>query len=393
MNLTFPVAPEAHLILSRLIAHGYEAYLVGGSVRDQVLGRPVTDLDITTSASTTEVLALFHDHKTSRIGERLGTIGIHVRSSWIEVTTFRIDSQSSNARHPDRVMFTSSLIEDLKRRDFTINALVMDVLGQVQDPLGGLVDLHNKIIRAIGHPDDRFQEDALRILRALRFGAQLGFTIDHATGEALLRHQTLLDTLPVERIRAELDKLIRSDSLETIFYPYFSVLSRVMAISPQGLAGFEQFDVYELKLLTLLEHLSPTQLEHELLRLKYPKRFAAQLAQLAALRTTQASTPVAIKRLLKAVGTHGVELVLTYQDVHEIDGIDPELALAVMAQDPVVTLKQLAVNGHDLMALGMQGKTIQTTLDLLLDAVINETLPNQANDLLDAARAFLDEKG
>jgi tRNA nucleotidyltransferase (CCA-adding enzyme) len=393
MDLTYPVAPEAHLILSRLISHGYEAYLVGGSVRDQVLGRPITDLDITTNASTSEVLALFSDHKTSRIGERLGTIGIQVHSSWIEVTTYRIDSSSSNARHPDSVTFTGSLLEDLKRRDFTINALVMDRYGCVKDPLGGLADLNAKIIRAIGNPDDRFNEDALRLLRALRFGAQLGFTIDHDTGKALLRHQALLDTLPVERIRTELDKLIRSDSLETIFYPYFSVLARVMAISPQGLAGFEHFDRFELKLLTLLEHLSPQAIHHELLRLKYPKRFADRLAKLAAHRHASASTAIEIKRLLKDVGREGVELILTYQDVHGISGIDPDLAAAVTAQDPVVTLNRLAINGHDLMALGIQGKTIQITLDRLLEGVIEESLPNRPYDLLKAARAFLDEKG
>ncbi len=393
MDLRYPVAPQAHLILSRLIAHGFEAYLVGGSVRDQVLGRPITDLDITTSASTAEVLALFHDHKTSRIGERLGTIGIHVQSSWIEVTTYRIDSASSNARHPDSVTFTTSLVEDLKRRDFTINALVMDQSGRVLDPLDGMADLQAKRITAIGNPDDRFKEDALRILRALRFGAQLGFSIDHATGEALLRHQALLDTLPVERIRAELDKLIRSDSLETIFYPYFSVLSRVLAISPQGLAGFEHFEGFELKLLTLLEHLSPQAIHHELLRLKYPKRLAAQLAKLASVRNATASTSIAIKHLLREIGVDGVNLILTYQDVHGITGIDPELTAQVMAQDPVVTLNRLAINGHDLMALGIQGKTIQTILDRLLEAVIEETLPNEANVLLKAARAFLDEKG
>jgi tRNA nucleotidyltransferase (CCA-adding enzyme) len=393
MDLRYPVAPQAHLILSRLMAHGFEAYLVGGSVRDQVLGRPITDLDITTSASTAEVLALFHDHKTSRIGERLGTIGIHVQSSWIEVTTYRIDSASSNARHPDSVTFTTSLVEDLKRRDFTINALVMDQTGRVLDPLDGLADLQAKRIKAIGNPDDRFKEDALRILRALRFGAQLGFSIDHATGESLLRHQALLDTLPVERIRAELDKLIRSDSLETIFYPYFSVLSRVMAISPQGLAGFEHFESFELKLLTLVEHLSPQAIHDELLRLKYPKRFAAQVAQLASQRLVKATTPIAIKRLLREIGVEGVNLILTYQDVHGILGIDPELATQVIAQDPVVTLNRLAINGHDLMALGIHGKSIQRILERLLEAVIDETLPNRSQDLLKAARAFLDEKG
>ena len=388
----YPIAPEARLVLSRLVEHGFEAYLVGGYVRNLILKRPLTDLDITTSASTDDVLSLFSDHQTSRVGERLGTIGVKINHAWIEVTTYRIDAQSSNARHPDAIAFTQHLEEDLQRRDFTINALVLDVNGVLYDPLGGLNDLNAGIIRAIGTPDDRFQEDALRILRALRFGAQLHFTIDHATGEALLRHQALLDRIPVERIRAELDKLIAADSLETIFYPYFSVLQRCIALSSQGLAGFEHFEGRELKLLTLLEHLSPQALHDELLRLKYPKRFCSDMANLARLRFVNADTPFAIKTLLHEYGQVWVERAMIYQDVKGIDGIDPKLYAQVMASHPVVSLKQLAINGHDVRALGVSGAAIQQILDRLLVAVMAESIPNTAQALKAAARRFLDEK-
>lgn len=391
MTLTIPVAPEAQLILSRLTEHSYEAYLVGGYVRNSLLGRPVTDLDITTNASTDTILTLFSDLPNSRVGERLGTIGVKVRHSWVEITTFRIDSASSNARHPDKIQFTSSLVEDLKRRDFTINALVLDRNGHLLDPLGGMIDLRKGIIRAIGNPDDRFTEDALRILRALRFGAQLGFSIDHATGEALLRHQALLTTLPIERIRVELDKLIDADSLETIFFPYFEVLSRCIALSPQGLAGFEHFDEKELKLLTLLEHHSPSAIENELRRLKYPKRFSADIAKLATLCNQHATTPLAIRRLLRDYGSRWVELALKYQDVKAIDGIDPEVYAATLAQNPVVTHKQLALDGHALIDLGFRGASIQVALNRLLDAVIEERVANTISDLSALARGFLDE--
>ena len=392
MNARYPVLPEAQAILTRLNDAGHEAYLVGGYVRDLILGRPVTDLDITTSASPLDVLALFGDHKTSRIGERLGTIGIKINRAWVEVTTYRIEGASANARHPDHVEFTSSLMDDLQRRDFTINALVMDRSGSVFDGVGGLQDLSARRIRAIGHPDARFQEDALRILRALRFGAQLGFSIDHATGEALLRHQALLDALPVERIRGELDKLIAAKSLETVFYPFFSVLARCVALSPQGLAGFEAFDDPQLKWLTLLEHLSPSAIEQELLRLKFPKRLAAAVNHLARWRTVKATTPLEIKRVLREIGVDGVQRVMAYQEVKGIEGIDADLFATVMAQDPVVSLKQLAVNGHDLMAQGLHGKAIQTTLERLLDGVIQDHYPNTRERLLREVRAFLDEK-
>jgi hypothetical protein len=201
-----------------------------------------------------------------------------------------------------------------------------------------------------------------------------------------------LDTLPVERIRAELDKLIAADSLETIFYPFFSVLARCIALSPQGLAGFEQFEDPQLKLLTLVEHLSPMAIEAELVRLKYPKRVAVELAQLARFRQANADSPLAIKRVLQELGPAGLSLVLTYQEVRGINGIDPELAAATLAQNPVVTLKQLAINGHDLMAVGLRGKAIQTALAGLLEAVMTEKLPNTRETLLQEARAFLDEK-
>jgi tRNA nucleotidyltransferase/poly(A) polymerase len=392
MNAFYPVAPEAHQILTRLNEAGHEAYLVGGYVRNLILGRPVTDLDITTSASPWDVLALFSDHKTSRIGERLGTIGIKINRAWVEVTTYRIEGSSTNARHPDHVMFTSSLMADLQRRDFTINALVMDRYGSVFDGVDGLRDLTERRIRAIGQPDARFQEDALRILRALRFGAQLGFSIEHATGEALLRHQALLDALPVERIRGELDKLIEAKSLETVFYPFFSVLARCVALSPQGLAGFEAFEDPPLKWLTLLEHLSPQAIEQELLRLKFPKRMAAEVRQLASWRTVKATTPLEIRIVLKEIGVEGVQRVMSYQEAKGIDGIDPDLYTSVMKQDPVYSLKQLAVNGHDLMALGLHGNAIQTMLSRLLDGVIFEKYPNTRERLVKEVRAFLDEK-
>lgn len=387
----YTIAPEARFVMKRLTEHGFEAYLVGGYVRNLVLQRPLTDLDLTTNAGPDDVLALFSDHRTSRIGERMGTIGVKIKHTWIEVTTYRIDSPSSNARHPDAVAFTRHLIEDLKRRDFTINALVLDHEGNLSDPLGGLSDLKAGIIRAIGNPDERFQDDALRIIRALRFGAQLGFSIDHATGKALLRHQNLLDSLPVERIRTELDKLIAADSLETIFYPFFSVLARCIALSPQGLAGFEHFDALELKLLALLEHLSPQALHDELLRLKYPKRFCTDMAKLASLRFIKAQTPLDIKHLLRDYGVTWVELAIEYQDVKAIEGIDPDLYAAVIAQNPVVGLKQLAISGREVIALGAQGPIIQRILNRLLDAVMEGKLPNTVEALILAARRFLDE--
>ena len=171
------ISPAVYTVLKILNDHAYEAYLVGGALRDVLLGKKASDYDITTSADPNAIRMVFSDHRLYDIGKKHGTVGVLIDDETIEITPFRLEAEYSDHRHPDKVSFTDSLLEDLKRRDFTINALCMDRNDEIKDLFGGIDDLNNRIIRCIGDPEVRFNEDGLRILRAVRFMSQLNFTI------------------------------------------------------------------------------------------------------------------------------------------------------------------------------------------------------------------------
>lgn len=196
---------EAAPLIKRLESAGFKAYFVGGSVRDLVLGRPIHDVDIATSAYPAEVKKVFP--VTIDTGIQHGTVTVKNEDKFYEITTFRTESTYQDFRRPDHVEFVQNLSEDLKRRDFTINALAMNAEGEIIDHFGGLEDLKNKIIRAVGKPQERFHEDALRMMRAVRFVSQLGFELEDATKTAINENRQLLHKIAVERIREEFLKL------------------------------------------------------------------------------------------------------------------------------------------------------------------------------------------
>ena len=209
---------DVRFIIEELDKAGYEAYAVGGCVRDSILGRTPNDWDITTSAKPEEVKALFR--RTVDTGIKHGTVSVLIKNSVYEVTTYRIDGEYSDHRRPDEVTFTRELSEDLRRRDFTINAMAYNDKAGLVDLYGGIADLENKMIRCVGDPDERFDEDALRIMRAVRFAAQLGFEIDDKTRAAAKGHAEELRQVSAERIETELTKLLVSDHPERLMDMY-----------------------------------------------------------------------------------------------------------------------------------------------------------------------------
>ncbi len=211
------------MIIDRLNEHGYEAYVVGGCVRDMILKREPGDWDITTSARPEQVKALFN--RTLDTGIQHGTVTIMVGKEGYEVTTFRVDGDYTDGRHPDTVTFTPSLEEDLKRRDFTINAMAYNHNTGLVDIFGGREDIDRKVIRCVGNPTERFTEDALRILRAIRFSAQLGFEIEDATRQAITEIAPNLIHVSKERIQVELTKLLLSDRPQTMKLVYETGIS------------------------------------------------------------------------------------------------------------------------------------------------------------------------
>lgn len=229
-------------IIHTLVDHGYEAYAVGGCVRDSILGRIPGDWDITTSAQPEQVKQLFR--RTIDTGIEHGTVTIMLDKDGFEVTTYRIDGEYEDNRHPKNVEFTSNLVEDLKRRDFTINAMAYNDNEGIVDKFHGLDDIKSKIIRCVGNPDERFDEDALRILRAIRFAAQLNFTIEPETEAAIEKKTDFLRNISAERIRVELEKLLVSKHPEKLIHAYRLGITDVvipefdkMMVTPQNMSS------------------------------------------------------------------------------------------------------------------------------------------------------------
>lgn len=241
-------------ILNKLNEEGFEAYIVGGCVRDKLLGLIPHDYDITTSAEPQEIKRVFKDFKTILIGEEFGTIGILIDETLYEVTTFRIDGKYKNFRKPENVIFSKDLVEDLKRRDFTINAMAMDSKGELYDPFGGKNDLEDKVLRAVGRPNERLKEDAIRILRAIRFAGRLNLYIDDDLFDAISFERKLLKKISPERIFDEFSKMITSDrpSYYLLLMEETGVLD-VIFPELKRTVGFSQFSPYHDK--TLFDHL------------------------------------------------------------------------------------------------------------------------------------------
>jgi tRNA nucleotidyltransferase (CCA-adding enzyme) len=197
---------EVKFIINTLYENNFEAYAVGGCVRDSILGRSANDWDITTNALPENIVTLFSH--TIPTGIKHGTVTVMINNEAYEVTTYRIDGEYSDNRHPDEVIFTSSLEEDLARRDFTINAMAYNDIQSIVDPFTGMADLDNKLIKCVGYAHNRFNEDALRMIRAIRFSCQLGFDIDEETFNAIKLNAKLIENVSIERIREEFSKIL-----------------------------------------------------------------------------------------------------------------------------------------------------------------------------------------
>ena len=221
------IPSHVEYIIGKLNQNGYEAFAVGGCVRDTLLGRTPGDWDITTSARPEQVKALFR--RTIDTGIQHGTVTVMLERTGYEVTTYRIDGEYEDGRHPRQVEFTSDLLEDLKRRDFTINAMAYSNETGIVDAFGGMEDLEKRVIRCVGEPMERFEEDALRILRAIRFSAQLDFSIEEKTREAITRIAPNLAKVSRERVQMELTKLLCSDHPEQIRQVYETGISRYVS--------------------------------------------------------------------------------------------------------------------------------------------------------------------
>lgn len=400
-TISFPLDPGAAALLTRLHAAGYAAYAVGGCVRDSLLGQTPHDWDLCTSATPEQVLELFGEAHCIPTGLQHGTVTVKHGGELYEITTFRTEGAYSDGRHPDHVAFVPDVKEDLARRDFTINAMAYNAEEGLIDPFGGQNDLAAGIVRAVGEPQRRFEEDALRILRLYRFAARFGFAIDPATGQAaraLCRH---LDCVSEERIAEELSRLLAAPA------PGAYLEAEVLAVI------FPELDAAELpESRRILDALEPG-MEH------VPVRLAALLCPLG-----EAGARAALKRLKCSNALTGTVATLVREAAAEMPGAaltltarrflsrydlatitdltalcsarHPEQAEAFAAlqqeaarlveTNACCRINQLAVNGRDLMDAGIRpGPGLRRVLDALLEQVLTGQLPNEKAALLAAA--------
>ena len=426
---------KASRVLQRLEAAGHQAYLVGGCVRDLLRGAEPHDMDITTSARPEEVLALFEGFAIPT-GLQHGTVTVRQDGEHFEVTTFRADGEYSDHRRPDSVRFSDSLQEDLRRRDFTVNAMAMDLRGRVYDFHGGRADLEKGLLRCVGDAETRFGEDALRILRCLRFASVLGFAIEEETAAAVENCAPLLGHIAAERIREEMTKLLCGDGALEVLLTYPRVFGTFL---PEILpcVGFDQQNVHHLydvwahtahavaaapkePLLrwTLLLHdlgkpgcftvdeagqghfyghdaLGAALAADITRRLRFDKKSAQRIELLIARHMRQIEpTEKAVGRVLRQLGEEALRQLLIVKR-SDASACHPDFAWQtghldeaeavldrLLAQETCFTLRHLAVNGHDLMAIGLQGSAIGEALNAALDAVAEGTLTNEKEAII-----------
>ena len=428
-------------ILSRLEEAGYEAWCVGGAVRDALLGREPGDWDVTSDAPPEAVLTLFAPQALPT-GLKHGTVTVG-DGRGVEITTFRRDGAYLDSRHPDHVEFTACLEEDLARRDFTVNAIAVNLRGEAADPFGGREDLARRVLRAVGEPEKRFQEDALRILRGLRFASRLGFAIEPDTAAALRRCAPLLGHIAPERLRTELTGILCGDHVLETLLDYPDVLGTFL---PEILpcVGFDQHSVYHcydvwehtvravaaaeplpvLRYALLLHDLGKPEtftLDEEgrghfyghwrrsvplaeavLDRLRMDNRSKKMILTLV--ERHDAPLTLSEKAIRRALGRYGEETLRLLLAVKRADNLAQaeayrdrqtliqqweDMLNLVKQSGDCFSLNHLAVRGGDLTALGLRGPDVGRTLRELLEQVMDEKLPNDREALLEYVRAGL----
>lgn len=436
MTLPAPVA-EA---LTRLERAGFEAYVVGGCVRDTLMGKTPDDYDICTAATPTETEAVFSDYHVLETGLKHGTVTVRIDGMSLEITTFRTESSYSDGRHPDAVAFTPSLKEDLARRDFTVNAMAYSPANGLVDLFGGQRDIEQKILRCVGDPNQRFAEDALRILRALRFASVLKFTIDPPTADAAKSLASRLSMVSEERITVELKKALVGDGFPAILLAFPAVFSEFFPELAPCTAYDQNNPHHEFDLLThlaktvsflpkdpilrlagLLHDIGkpPTQSTDEngishyyghaakgcemaLVALKRLKLSSKEIERVTTLIRYHdgviEETEKAVKRRIHRLGSeYFFDLLALQRADHAAQTHDPDhrkahieqlfrIGMDVISNSECVSANQLAVNGHDMIAIGLVGEEIGKMLKLLLYAVMDDEVENSKEALMSYAQ-------
>ena len=440
----FEISKGAKRVIEKLTHAGYEAYAVGGAIRDIIMGRSASDFDVTTSATPEQMKVVFSSDRVIETGIQHGTLTVLFDGECVETTTYRVDGEYSDNRHPESVEFTTNIENDLSRRDFTMNALAYNpITDTLLDIFGGKADIENGIIRAIGEPKRRFCEDALRILRALRFSSVLGFEIEEKTKQAMLESAHLLKNISKERIATELNKLICGKDAKRVIMENYELLGYIIPEIAQ-MHGFDQctpwhiYDILthtaivvdnvpptiELRLMALLHDIgkvhtfvvdekgighfpshngvSAERAREFFNEYKYDNATKERVCKIISLHDTYISEDrVYIKKRLNRMGTEAFFQLLQLQRADNLAhnpekvnlkhfDIVEKIANQIIEEQACFLLKDLAINGSDLIKIGFKpGKEIGIILDMLLNEVIEEKIENEKTALLKRASAEL----
>ena len=434
--------PESKTAIEILKSKGFEAFLIGGSVRDFVMGLPIGDIDITTNATPDEVKQVFADFRVIETGIKHGTVTVLINDEPLEITTYRSEGTYSDNRHPDSVVFSNSLADDVVRRDFTMNGIAFDFDNGFCDLVGGLNDIENQTIRCIGNAETRFCEDALRILRAMRFSAVLGFEIETETKKAIHKCKDLLKNISAERIREEFTKLICGKNAYNVLQEFADVVT-VFIPEISDCVGFEQknrhhcYDVYThtlkavekssantiIRLALFFHDIGKPSVAHfdekgEQHFYSHPKK-SAEMTETIMTRlrfdndtknkvvtlVRMHDSPIMVndmtkpdrKRLKKIMSQIGADLIFDLIEIKYCDNSaqNPEyfrgedfykqtrdIITEIINEKECFSIKHLAIDGNDLIALGYKGKKIGEALEKCLTAVIDGKVENEKSELI-----------
>lgn len=400
MDIEIKMPEEAEKALNILKSCGHEAYVVGGCVRDAILGSVPSDWDITTSALPEEISSCFKNYRTINTGLKHGTVTVVINKMHFEVTTYRIDGKYSDNRRPDEVTFTDKVAMDLKRRDFTINSLAYNKEGIV-DLFGGIEDIKNKTVKCVGVPDERFQEDGLRILRAMRFAAVLGFAVEEKTRISIHKNKNLLQNISYERINSEFSKTMMGINFREILSEYKDVVEVFIPevselrdeLWTERLNSAALVDNMILKLSLLFHGMDAEQI---LRRLKSDND-TIKMVKLLTLNMDGEIVPEqrSVKRWLNKMGYENLKLLIHLKTA-SLKSSETEksnlrktetIMEKIVSENECYSLSTLAVKGTDLVAAGIpKGPKVGMFLNEMLEKVMDGELENKKEVLLGYAK-------
>ncbi len=394
-------------IIKTIEKNNHEAYIVGGACRDFLMGKTPIDYDLTTSAEPSEIKEIFKKYKLFNYGEKHGTISIYIQKKEVQVTTYRTETTYSDNRHPDRVCFLKDLKEDLSRRDFTINAIAYNK--EFVDYFNGINDINLRIIKTVGNPELRFKEDALRIMRALRFSTNLGFEIEEETKKGILDNYHLIKSISKERVRDELTKILTYGDYFKVVEEYFEVFSlifdnikeinvedflkNIKKLNKKKLMEIDHISVRAAVFLSLLfgyRKISLDRLEEKLKELCYSKKNIYEILLIIDNIFIEINNDeIALKKLLNKYGYNILEKIIKTKyyftdEVKDIRYLNKTLKSVkkIERKKLCYSIKNLKIDGNKIKKIGYKKREIQTVKEIVLDKVIKNELKNKEKNII-----------